>query len=255
MIIDVHTHVVTNPYSINEIEDFLDGASRFGIDKVCIAALGPGCYYPPKLIHEPTQEQCASFNKELHDIMQIFPEHIWGWSYINPAYEGTVDEVKRGIEDYGMIGVKMWTGTKCNDPRFFPVVETAIEYGVPILQHTWDKSTGYFPNESRAVDVADLAERYPEVKIIMAHNERAVMKVKPHKNVYMDTASPIVEAGMIEKAVEHVGVERLVYGSDSVGVDFASTIGKIIGSKLTEEEKQKILGGNFLRILGRDENA
>ncbi|ETI69049.1 amidohydrolase family protein [Neobacillus vireti] len=253
MIIDVHTHLLTNPFSVKEVEEVLDGADRFGIKKLCVASLGPGCYYPTKLIHEPTQEQCASFNADLFEIMKLYPDRIWGWAYINPAYPGAVDEVKRGIEEYGMIGVKMWTGTKCNDPRFFPVVEEAIKYGVPILQHTWDKVTGYFPNESRSFDVADLAEKYPEVKIVMAHNERAVLKVKHCPNVFMDTASPIAELGMIEKAVDHIGVDRLVFGSDCIGVDFASTIGKIIGSDLPEDDKSKILGENFLRILGRDQ--
>ena len=216
MIIDAHTHIVTNPYDEREVEDFLEGADQFGIDVCCVASLGPGCYYPVQLIHEPTQEQCALFNRDLYNVMQRFPERIWGWVYINPAYPGAVDEVRRGIEDYGMIGVKMWTGTRCNDPRFFPVAEQAAAYGVPLLQHTWDKATGAYPNESTSDDVAELARRYPDLSIIMAHNERAARVIAPYPNVYMDTASPIPEASLIDKAAEWIGAERFVYGSDCI---------------------------------------
>ncbi len=255
MIIDVHSHLVTNPFSDSEVDAFLEAADRYGIDVSCVASLGPGCYYPVQLIHEPTQAQCSSFNRDLHRIMKRYPDRVWGWVYINPAYPGAVEEVRRGIEEYGMIGVKMWTGTKCSDPRFFPVVEQAIRYRVPLLQHAWDKATGRYPNESDSSDIAELAGLYPELNIIMAHNERAVGTVAPYPNVYMDTASPIPELGMIEKAVGMIGADRLVYGSDCIGVDLAASYGKIVGSELSEDDKRRILGGNMLRLLGRENHA
>ena len=252
MIIDAHTHIVTNPWNRRDVEDFLAGADSYGIDVCCVASLGPGCYHPVRLEPSPTQEQCAAFNRDLYEVMKAFPDRIWGWVYVNPACPGAVDEVRRGIEDYGMIGVKMWMGTTCADSRVFPVVEQAIEYGVPLLQHAWDKAAGALPNESTSADIVELARRYPELKIIMAHNERAVRVIAPYPNVFVDTASPIAESGIIEKTAEWIGADRIVYGSDCIGVDFAVSWGKVCGAELSDEAKRNILGGNMLRILGRE---
>ncbi len=250
VIIDVHAHLLTNPVDYQEVEQLLETGANLGVTKFCVSSLGPGSYYPTVLNHEPTHEECVSYNKEMARLSREYPGQIYAYCYLNASYKEAVEEAQRCIEDCGMIGIKLWTGIVCSDKRINPLAEKAIALGVPILQHTWDKVTGYFPNESRSTDIAALAARYPELKIIMAHNERGARIIAKYPNVYIDTASPIPNYGLIENAVDLLGPDRIVFGSDTVGVDLAGTLGKIIGADLKPEVREKILCGNAQRLFG-----
>ncbi|MBR5427451.1 MAG: amidohydrolase family protein, partial [Clostridia bacterium] len=46
------------------------------------------------------------------------------------------------------------------------------------------------------------------------------------------------------------GADRLCYGSDLPFYDCRHVVGKVATSRLTDGEKEKILGGNARRILG-----
>jgi len=55
-------------------------------------------------------------------------------------------------------------------------------------------------------------------------------------------------------AAKTLGVDRLLFGCD---MSFTAGVGKIRGADLSAEQKQRILGGNLLRLLAesRRENA
>lgn len=62
------------------------------------------------------------------------------------------------------------------------------------------------------------ARRNPDVKVIMAHlngcGHRGVIAVKALPNVWVDTSGAYPMDGILEYAVEHLGAERVLYGSD-----------------------------------------
>jgi predicted TIM-barrel fold metal-dependent hydrolase len=49
-------------------------------------------------------------------------------------------------------------------------------------------------------------------------------------------------------AVAVVGADRVVFGTDS---SMTACVGKMRGADLSEQDKEKILGGNMTRLLGR----
>jgi predicted TIM-barrel fold metal-dependent hydrolase len=148
-------------------------------------------------------------------------------------------------------GEVKWAMDKCTDPSVGPFIRAAMGYGVPVLQHAWLKSTGNLPNESTPQDVAEMASKYPDATIIMAHIggnwEIGAQAVKDHRNVIVDTCGTICDAGMIEYVVAMLGAERVVYGSDNC--DFAGQVAKIISAEIKEEEKELILSGNIERVM------
>jgi len=50
--------------------------------------------------------------------------------------------------------------------------------------------------------------------------------------------------------VNEAGADRVLFGSDMPLMDPRSQIGKIITARISDEAKQKILGGNASRLLG-----
>ena len=142
---------------------------------------------------------------------------------------------------------------RCNSPLLDPIVERAVSLNVPILQHTWLKSTGNEENESTPQDVVELAKRHPRANLICGHTggnwELGIRTIRDQKNVYADIAGSDPTSGFVEMAVRELGAQRVLYGSDVGGRSFASQVAKVLGASVPDEAKRLILGGNIRRLL------
>lgn len=248
MIIDCHVHLHAGRGSVREcVDQLLHFAGKFGIEKLCLS-LGSGRY------QEPTAAQLREQNDEVAKALQYAPERLIGFVYLNPVHtQASLDEIERHVVDGSMQGIKLWVACLCSDPRLDPIVDRAIELDVPILQHTWLKATGNLPHESTPDDMAALAARHPDAKLIFGHTggdwEYGIMAVRRYPNVYADLAGGDPTAGLTELAVAELGAERLLYGSDAPGRSFASQLAKVHGADIPDDAKQMILGENMLRLL------
>lgn len=176
-----------------------------------------------------------------------------GFAYLNPRHgEAALDELRRSI-DLGFVGVKLWTATLADDPLNFPIFEAAIENSMPVLLHTFDKTVGQHPHESRAHNVAAAAERYPECTFIMAHISGKFIigsgAAQPHPNLYVDICGSFGERGMVDHAVKTLGARRVLFGTDMPASDIYHNLGKVLGANLTADERELILWKNAQKIL------
>jgi len=247
-IIDFHVHITRSSDDCGRI---LEAASRCGISLICASSLGDEGYIP-----DPTPDQFRSANNYVLESMRRFPGRVIGFCYLNPNYPGeSVEEMERCAAE-GMRGVKLWIACRASDPKLEPVVSRAIELDLPILIHSFDKTTGNLPGESRPEDIADLAARFPRAKIVMAHLHgngfRGVAEVAGLKNVSVDLSGSDPEVGLVEYALEELGADRLIFGSDAPGRDFPSQLGKVLGAEMTDEERRKVLALNAARLLKLD---
>ncbi len=164
-----------------------------------------------------------------------------------------MDELKRGL-DLGLLGMKLWIATRCSDPVTFPVVEAAVAARVPIIAHTWRKSTGNLPEESLPADMAALARRYPEGRFQMAHFggdwRSGIRAIRGSANVWADFAGSVNEYGAYEMAVRELGEDRVIFGSD-LHADFHINLGRVLQGRWPPPTLEKILAGNFETMLGR----
>jgi predicted TIM-barrel fold metal-dependent hydrolase len=245
MIIDAHTHLTAGDSTLTVTA--VAECERLGVDRIVCSAIAGYRHYP-------TFEQVSRSNDDLHAVMQAHPGLVQGYCYVNPRHgRPALDDLRRRIEDQGMIGIKLWVATRADDPLVDPVVEQAIAYRAPILVHAWRKTVGQLSYESTAQDVARLGERYPEATIIMAHlggqTESAVNAIAPYRNVRTDTSGSLIGGAEVAIAVERLGAERVIFGSDLHGGDLAVNVGKIIAAELPPAEQDLVLGGNMDAIL------
>ena len=133
-------------------------------------------------------------------------------------------------------------------------IEQAINYGVPVLLHSFHKANGQAKNETVGVNVARLARRYPEAKLIMAHLSGncydGIRAVRDLPNVWLDFCGSIFQQDALDYALEYVGADRLLHGSDMPG-NYLVNLGQVIALDIDEESRAKILGGNAKRLFDR----
>ena len=241
MIIDAHAHLREN-MAVNE--HFLKECHRLGIDKICAFCTSPPASTPSNEITKKMMDQ--------------YPESVIGFAFVNPSEgEKAVNDFEMCIKDLGMRGLKLLLDRKATDPAVFPIIEKSIELRVPVLMHTFmhrgimNERNKVYPNESGATEIAELARRYPQAMIIMAHYslgdwEYGVKAVKGCENVYLDTSGTGIDLGSVEMAVKGVGARRVVFGTDNV---ILPALGKVYGAMISEEERTLILIENMIRLL------
>ena len=110
---------------------------------------------------ELSEAEIAFLNAAVAQYIKEQPEKIGGAVYINPTHSNTLDVVKRAIEEQGFEMIKCWCCTFADDPSLDPVMEYAEQAGVPVLFHSFKKSTVQVENETTGVHVANIARRHP----------------------------------------------------------------------------------------------
>ena len=250
-VIDCHAHLNHRSRSTWEADDrkLIAAADKLGIDQLCCSTLTPR--------RPATADGFRECNRWTADGMRRFPGRVLGYCYVNPGYgQAALDEIRYCVEKHGFMGIKLYNEYTCTEPVVFPVVELAIELGVPILQHA--SRSHYFvgdqPRLSDGAHLAELARRFPEAMLICAHIsgggdwEWTVKALRHASNVYLDTSGSVTDEDSVDMAAAVVGVDRVVFGCDS---SMTAGVGKIRGARLSAQDKQKILGGNMARLLGR----
>lgn len=246
MTIDIHTHLMGADPDSQKIL-LMKAVERYQISKIFVSGLN--------LNPNPTEEMIRVYNDKVAEFKSEHPEHVEGYSYISPELPSALYELQRGIEDQGMIGVKIWMSTLCDDPCINPIAEKMIDYGIPILIHSFYKAINQLPNETLGGHVANLARRYPELKIIMAHfggcAYHGIPAIRDCKNVWVDNSGSIFRGDDMAYAIEMLGVDRILFGSDMPG-NYIVNLGQVLELPLSEEAKDKILYKNALKVFDRN---
>lgn len=247
---DVHTHLIGIPGRTPEerLAKLLECADRMGISRVCLF-MGMS-----EKGFDPSPEEFRQDNDEALRAIRRFPDRAFGFVYLNPRHtQASLDELKRCVRDGPMVGVKLLAAEHCNRPTLDPIIDLATALKAPVLQHTWLKITGNLPGESTPMELAELAARHPDARLICGHSggdwEQGLRAIRPHPHVYADLSGGDPTAGFTEMAVRELGAERVLFGSDVGGRGFASQLGKVLGAAIPESAKRIILGENLKRLL------
>jgi len=262
-VIDAHVHPLQNfgsrrPFDAAEDVRLLrEAGQRAGVTQAILFSLHSTT---PR---NPTIEQCREANDYAHQMAQCSDGYFLPFCYVTPDEPtASVEEIDRCISDLRMVGVKLWVARKATDPGLDPIMERSVHWDVPVLQHAWRKTTGNLEGESTPADVADMARRHPQSRIIMAHlngcNPRGIEEVTDTPNVCVDTSGGDPEAGVVELAVERLGANRVVFGSDAPIRHFGVCLAKVLGAQLPSVVKRQILWDNLQARLppwGRTESS
>lgn len=97
-----------------------------------------------------------------------------------------------------MRGVKfgpIYNGVHMLDPRMVPVLEYCVRHDLPLTMHMGTTYARNAPLEQgRPIHVDELALRYPDLKIVMAHMghpwcDECIVVARKHPNVYCEVSA------------------------------------------------------------------
>lgn len=259
MIIDIHGHlgnINLAPFWQADgpaLERYLEKA---GIDRLCVSSA--------KSIMYDVREG----NRELAQTLERTSK-LLGYVTVNPVFPESFDDLKY-LSDEKFIGVKVHPDYHGYDLSSSPALDflgkVAEKTALMLFHVSCMLGTGF----AGALAVLRFASAHPETKIIMAHlagifqnplypyfpNLRGLELVRKSacKNIYVDTAHYLmyVYPGVMEKTVELIGADRIVFGTDCplqgpVQMKFAVEI--INNLNIPKNDKDKILHGNALKLF------
>jgi predicted TIM-barrel fold metal-dependent hydrolase len=258
VVIDAHVHLSPgrgeNKLSAKTLIDKMDVA---GVDTV--VSMGSGGYY--------LEELKANNDFNLQSALD-YPKRIVPMIYFDPRFEEDgLEEIDRCMEKAGNIFKGIKIGHKYAVARYmYPMMEKAEKYGVPVAIHS-DHSVRGNP-----YIIADLANSFPKVDTVILHmggrtsaaaEMVSIKAAEKNPNVWLETcfSSPYP----VKKAVEILGPDRIMFGSDSSNAGFGYGSGyerqayemmihmhTIRCIDLTQEEENKIMGLNAAILYGLD---
>jgi predicted TIM-barrel fold metal-dependent hydrolase len=254
MIVDVHCHLGRSPkfrFPDTSVGTLLRVMDRLGIERAVCCHLA--------LLHgEP--------DVGLRESLQAYREsagRLLLYTVFDPNRPDSVDFVRGCLDQEGFVGVKIhpsFHGCYADDERYAPVWRLAAQRGVPLLTHSWDVSQ---QNPSQKYSFPSRFEkftaRYREVTLILGHaggryrgHVAASDLAGRYPTVYVDLAGDCYTLGLIEYLVEHVGADKILFGSDLTWIDPRTQLGMILDAQISMEAKRQILSQNARRIFALD---
>jgi len=210
-----------------------------------------------------TLEDLRKCNDFIADCYRRCRDRFIPFMCCNPRFEEeSVEELERCVKMKVFKGIKTHPDSMvypANTEAMVPLMENAEKYDLVVGIHS---SFGIY---SHPMIIGDLSNDFPNVKVILQHmagntniaRELQSIKVaKKNQNVYLETS--FSHPYPIRKAVESIGAERILYGSDTggKGLEYEKPhyflliqMDAIRVLDLHKEQEELILGGNAARLF------
>ncbi len=258
MLIDVHGHFYTERSGLADWQERnaarLKAGRRMGITAHVASILGTWGHRSPTYFPSPTDVEHA--NAAMLSLQRMHDGEVIGYCVVNPNFaDHALDQIDQGL-DGGMIGVKLAASRRADDPLLDPIAQRAGDAGVPVLHHIWHHRQRDWPNQeaSDTVELATLALRHTETQFIVAHIggggdwAHTLRAARDVPNLWIDISGSGVDVDMMEWALETIGAERMLFGTD---LTMATGWGKLryLESRVDGESRDLIRSGNALKLF------
>ena len=253
-IIDFNAHPGYNFHKVNhgvdiDIPLFAKDLKACDITKVC------GSYINVDVNCRPLNEYekiIPELNRKAYEVKEMLGDFYVPGIHVHPDFkELSCCE----IEKYAAKGVKligelvpymMHFNDKCAEHNFIEIMECAAFYGMVVNVHPVS-----------AAHMHKVSDEIPKnLTFVWAHlygyggYDDHIEMMKKHENIYFDiSAHGTDKVGIISDAVNKVGSERLLFGTDYPGVGPASDFAAVMFENITDADRENIFYRNAKRLL------
>ena len=115
----------------------------------------------------------GNLNDDIATFVRAFPDRLIGFMALHPYDADTGDELERCRTELGLKGIKLGANYQNFDPlepRALAIYERAQRHGLPVMFHQGTSPMREAPIRfAHPMVVDEIAMRYPELRIVMAH--------------------------------------------------------------------------------------
>ncbi len=207
MIIDTHTHYIDGDWlcaGTLSAEQMVETQDALGIQEMWISSTGA------------LADDFVFYNRNMAKALKPYASRFKMFATASPYFQQkAVDEIRRCLEDEGFWGIKVhyWMqGGTVHMRSSAQILELAIQYKVPVLFHDGT------PPTSDTLQIAYLADLYPEAKIILGHAgmydsvDSAIEACNTHTNLYLCMSCSTIRGA--QKILNNARPGRILFGSD-----------------------------------------
>ena len=196
-----------------------------------------------------TAEELVEWNREAAAACEASDGLLIPGAMVHPAPGDEARELLcRCREELGMrfIGelFDRWQGFEWGTPEYHRLIEAAINLRMVPSIHCENEVA------------AEIGRRYPEGKFVLPHldfqgnPQRRIETLAPFPHLYADiSGTGMIEAGVIKAAVDGLGADRVLFGTDFTIVDPVIAVQCVERAGLDAEQKGRVFAGNFRSLL------
>lgn len=259
-VIDIHTHIFPDdlaPRAMKKLEEnseskaFLDGTLKSLLESMQNAEIDTSV-----TLHISTKSsQVEGINKWASEIQN---DGIISFGTIYPLDENS-HKLPKILTNMGLKGVKFHPDYQNFEPDaeyMYNLYEEFIKYDMIVLYHAGKDIGIKAPPKSTPKIFSKILEKFPELKLILAHTGSFLMwdEVEYYlvgSPAYFEISFTIgyVDNELFLRILKKHGFDKILFGTDSPWRDQKTEIENIQNLPIKEEEKEKIFFKNAEKLL------
>ena len=233
--IDAHAHIGDFGSWANlscTAEDLVQAMELYNVEKTCLFYFN---------------------NDQVRAAVEKYPKKLVGYVWPDPRQENARALTHKALTEWKFKGIKLHPLINAflpTDDIVRPLMEEARSAKLPVLIHS-----GH-PPFSLPWSIGELAEDYRDVTIVMLHMghghgvyiQAAINTAKKYDNIYLETSGMPMHT-KIKEAVEVLGDNRVMYGSDFPFHDPTVEISRVSAAGLSSKQLERVFYLNAREIL------
>lgn len=246
MIIDAHSHL---GYDVafdldNDEERLISSYQKYKVDGAVVQPFIP----------RPYVEEYKAIHDRIYRLTQRKEVKFWGMSSMNPHFriEEYAEETERCVKELGFVAAKLTPIGHAVNPASkdgMACCDVVRQLGVPLMIHTGNGGSFADP-----IQVAKVAEEFPDLVIVMAHAGSGGGSVgtasyiaRTHDNVYLEPSW--VDVAALGGMIKEVGCSKLMFSSDVVE-NIPVELIKYKTAISSEADLERVLSGTAMEVFG-----
>lgn len=245
-VVDSHGHFGTHvdfPATKIDAESMIEVMDLLNIERLAVTSTR-ACY-----------NDCPRGNAEIDELLKQYPQRFLGYITVNPNPPGqALQQLERWAHFHQPPLIKLHPALHhypVTGPHCRPIWDYANATGAVVLVHTWDSDPDCGP-----LLFPDIANQHPRARILLGHSgvtwrgyHQAMEAAAKAPNLYLELCGSQRHRLIVERAVDRVGAERILFGSDMPYLEASMTLAHVLTARISDAAKEKILRTNFLRLI------
>ncbi len=243
----MHTAYDFNNKSGNSHE-FLREAKQAGITRCAGCAINMASNGAPT---ESYGDIIKHLNSHAYEIESQYPDFYTAGIHVHPDFVDLSCELMKAHRERGglLVGelVYYMMGYQYDHKGLYEIFSYADNLGLVVSLH---------PSSKRYADMEKLLTSFPKLKIVIAHLDgyglfdNIIGLMKKYPNMYTDiSAYGASRDGMLADAVDKIGSERILFGTDFPGYQIQPFIDAVLKSGLSDTAIDNIMYNNAIKLL------